>query len=475
MNFYDNDMQVIYEEVKLVEAKTNNKKRSAPPLEPVYVNNKRFRPLEKIVLYYNQVYTMKETGIMDKYVKEKYNCKLCTDVITNPALVECCEATFCSDCIQSKDQCPDCNKSLIENGSRIIITKMSSIFRNDLNSLDIKCRFCSVRMCREQFINHICPQEEIKCGESCEQWLMQPDVNEHRKKCPYIEITKLKKEKEELKLKLQEMTKQLITKESERKTNPIAEFIRAVSPKTNQTTELIKSISPKTNQSNDHNNLPPSPPLLSPINQKNNINASSSGLQIIYQRPIQPTRKNSSSSTSSIASNNNNNNPNESTTNNTYVSTVVVDEDPTMDNTNYTKEYKTGESLFLRKREYKITYVSPYPIPLIEGTNQIDWNSVQRMHFSTLYGESAQRQTLDYFTVLLRNGSPPIFVTLDQAKMLSNRESERKQLIKRAKACDNIERCTNGDVKTILAMNYFRWWLMRSAMSKRRYQSKRSY
>ena len=134
-----------------------------------------------------------EHAFIDK-VPEEYNCSICTKVLDEPMLTDCCGQHFCKVCLENwfetgpgqkrTKTCPHCR-------SEEFVYIKSLPLKRKISSLEIYCPN-HAKGCREQFSlgvleNHLatCSFVYVECTNKCGVVLLRKDLQEHcQKTCP---------------------------------------------------------------------------------------------------------------------------------------------------------------------------------------------------------------------------------------------------------------------------------------------------
>lgn len=117
-------------------------------------------------------------GVADKTLDELI-CAICYAVLKNPLMTDCCQQTFCDDCITEwigeQNSCPNCRKVVMSSQLRPI----PRLLKNMIDELIIKCEFqrngCSSRVTIGQLAHHMecCPHNPKALCKTCgleQQW-----------------------------------------------------------------------------------------------------------------------------------------------------------------------------------------------------------------------------------------------------------------------------------------------------------------
>lgn len=180
---------------------------------------------------------------------DKYHCSICTKVLRDPHLTECCGNEFCESCLtmwekKSKDKtCPQCRATkfshIVNKKSKreIDALKVHCNFRKQgctwvgelaviethyktCGYVECKCMLCSLNVMRMQLQNHremecmyrmiecshchkngayckiisfehfaVCPGYLMCCPNRCGKDVKRSDVEDHREQCPLETIT----------------------------------------------------------------------------------------------------------------------------------------------------------------------------------------------------------------------------------------------------------------------------------------------
>ncbi|XP_064389731.1 TNF receptor-associated factor 4-like [Halichondria panicea] len=122
-----------------------------------------------------------------KYTKEvlpKYNCSICTDVLTDPMLTDCCGQHFCKTCLnkwfreEGLKSCPHCRSDAFTH----IIDKSK---QREINELHVECPNkeygCEEHITRGDLKKHMtkCTHVTIQCTNKCEDIMFRKDLDEH--------------------------------------------------------------------------------------------------------------------------------------------------------------------------------------------------------------------------------------------------------------------------------------------------------
>ncbi len=122
-----------------------------------------------------------------KYIKKvsaKYNCSICTDVLIDPMITECCGQHFCKACLEKWFQegvksCPCCRSSSFLH----FIDK--SILR-DIEELQVECpnkqSGCQEKITRGKLKQHLatkCTHVTIECTSKCGDIMFRQDLQDH--------------------------------------------------------------------------------------------------------------------------------------------------------------------------------------------------------------------------------------------------------------------------------------------------------
>ena len=121
-------------------------------------------------------------------VPEDYQCSICTNILTNPVLIECCGQHFCEVCLEkwlAKQQtCPHCRDTSVK------YIKNRHIQRN-INGLRIYCSYrpkgCSKISTIGDYASHLteCLFVEVVCGNQCGKAVIRKDLKHHiNTECP---------------------------------------------------------------------------------------------------------------------------------------------------------------------------------------------------------------------------------------------------------------------------------------------------
>ena len=149
-------------------------------------------------------------------VPEDHICSICTNVLTDPLLVECCGQLFCEECLikwlQKQKTCPHCRKKNFNfikdlrmkrliNGSKIycpnrfkgcekiITVGECSTHLETCLFVEVPCtNNCGVKMLRKELQNHTaneCPKRKVNC-QYCNEEGMYKDITAqgHIDECP---------------------------------------------------------------------------------------------------------------------------------------------------------------------------------------------------------------------------------------------------------------------------------------------------
>ena len=121
-------------------------------------------------------------------VPEDYQCSICTNILTNPVLIECCGQHFCEVCLEkwlAKQQtCPHCRDTSIK-----YIT--SRHMQRNINGLRIYCSYrpkgCSKISTVGDYASHLteCLFVEVVCENLCGEAVIRKDPKHHiSTECP---------------------------------------------------------------------------------------------------------------------------------------------------------------------------------------------------------------------------------------------------------------------------------------------------
>ncbi|XP_054162333.1 uncharacterized protein LOC128960282 [Oppia nitens] len=81
--------------------------------------------------------------LIDNTIDEELLCCICTDILTDPLMIDSCEHAFCKTCISDwfaiNKSCPKDRKSFSEN----MLVPIPRFMKNHLNDLKVKCTFGS--------------------------------------------------------------------------------------------------------------------------------------------------------------------------------------------------------------------------------------------------------------------------------------------------------------------------------------------
>ena len=125
-------------------------------------------------------------------VLEKFNCSICTNVLNEPVLTECCGQNFCKNCLENwfkrARNCPHCRKvnfKYIKNRP----------LEREINDLDIYClnrnHGCDKVLPRGTLDKHLttCEFAEVPCTNECGVILLRKDLQQHcQHTCPQRKI-----------------------------------------------------------------------------------------------------------------------------------------------------------------------------------------------------------------------------------------------------------------------------------------------
>ncbi len=124
-----------------------------------------------------------------KYIKEvspKYNCSICTDILTDPILTECCGQHFCKACIEKwfregEKSCPICRR----NNFLHFLDKSKL---RDIEELEVECPNkqygCQENITRGSLKEHLatkCTHGTVECTNKCDDIMFRKDLQEHLK------------------------------------------------------------------------------------------------------------------------------------------------------------------------------------------------------------------------------------------------------------------------------------------------------
>ena len=127
-------------------------------------------------------------------VPEKFDCSICTNILTEPVLTECCGQHFCKRCLEAwlkkekKESCPHCRK--------IDFKYIKSLpIQREINSLNIYCHNrnhgCDKPFPCGTLEEHlaICGFVEVLCTNDCGATLFRKDLEQHRQqRCPQRKV-----------------------------------------------------------------------------------------------------------------------------------------------------------------------------------------------------------------------------------------------------------------------------------------------
>ena len=132
-----------------------------------------------------------EHAFIDK-VPEEFNCSICTNVLDEPVLTECCGQHFCKNCLENwfekgpgqkrNKTCPTCR-------SEDIAFIKSLHLKRKISNLKIYCpnrtKGCSQQLSLGTLDSHLatCSFVNISCSNKCGKALLRKDLQEH---CQFI-------------------------------------------------------------------------------------------------------------------------------------------------------------------------------------------------------------------------------------------------------------------------------------------------
>lgn len=114
---------------------------------------------------------------IDENIDDELNCKICFNYLLYPMTLECCDNTFCNDCLINLESCPMCKFSPLK-------TKTASrIVNNMLDKLKVKCIICNEVYERLYFLDHYNNYCSISCPLGCQKKLSRKMLNQHLEEC----------------------------------------------------------------------------------------------------------------------------------------------------------------------------------------------------------------------------------------------------------------------------------------------------
>ncbi len=121
-------------------------------------------------------------------VPEDHQCTICTNILTDPVLTECCGQLFCDGCIkkwlQKQKTCPHCRDV---NFASIKDKRMKRV----INSLKVYCpnrsKGCDKITTLGECNQHLekCLFVEVSCTKKCGERMLRKELQDHEdNKCP---------------------------------------------------------------------------------------------------------------------------------------------------------------------------------------------------------------------------------------------------------------------------------------------------
>jgi len=129
-------------------------------------------------------------------VPERFNCNICTRVLHNPYLTECCGHYFCESCIKQwfkkqKTTCPICRQ---ENFNHVL----NKALKREINDLEIQCTKqglgCQWVGELSSLQTHLdsdkgCGYVEVQCSNKCGAKMKRKELKAHlERQCPLRKI-----------------------------------------------------------------------------------------------------------------------------------------------------------------------------------------------------------------------------------------------------------------------------------------------
>ncbi len=121
-------------------------------------------------------------------VPEDHQCTICTNILTDPVLTECCGQLFCDGCIkkwlQKQKTCPHCRDV---NFASIKDKRMKRV----INSLKVYCpnrskgydKITTLGECNQHLEK--CLFVEVSCTKKCGERMLRKELQDHEdNKCP---------------------------------------------------------------------------------------------------------------------------------------------------------------------------------------------------------------------------------------------------------------------------------------------------
>ncbi len=113
---------------------------------------------------------------------EDHHCTICTNILTDPVLTECCGQLFCDGCLKKwlkrKKTCPHCRKVKFH-----FIKDLR--MKRTINSLKIYCpnrsKGCDIITTLGECNQHLekCLFVEVSCTKKCGERMLQKELQDH--------------------------------------------------------------------------------------------------------------------------------------------------------------------------------------------------------------------------------------------------------------------------------------------------------